>query len=195
MVNLRPFHCRITHVTTRTHDPSVLQLGRINQLIDDLINFGSIRREMDGGFGKYPCAFDAGYQLPDNLVNDAPQDDTSAGGIMIQYRALVPTICNGLCISYAVQRRAGDILDSWLATGLRAMKPRTVAAAAIWRAHEETQSVCTLATVGFTPVLELARLADQAGVSATTVRRVIKELTTPPKPGVRVSSDALPPGN
>lgn len=144
-------------------------------LVDDLIRHGSTRRDVNERVGKYPCACDSGYRLTDNLLNEAQPDDASGGGMMMQHKALLPNLCNGLCLNYTVQRRVGEILDAWLFAGLRAMTPQTAAAAAVWHAHEETKFFFTDAT-GAAPVLDLARLANQAGIKAATVKRVIKEL-------------------
>jgi hypothetical protein len=52
----------------------LFQLRKIKLLIDDLIRHGSILRDNDGGFGKYPCARNASYQMSDNLINEASAD-------------------------------------------------------------------------------------------------------------------------
>jgi len=157
----------------------LLQLGKTKRLIDDLIHFGSIFREKDGGFGKYPCARNAGYQLVGNLVNEASSDDAPGGGMLVKHMAVLSTLCNGLCVNYIVHRRAESTLGAWVAAGLRPMKSQAVAAAAIWHAHVEEKSFFVEEAIVATHVLKLARLASYAGVSPETVRRVILEAAGP----------------
>ena len=40
-------------------------VGKIEKLVKELLSLGAIRREADGGFGKYPCAADPGFKLKD----------------------------------------------------------------------------------------------------------------------------------
>jgi len=153
----------------------LLQLGKTKRLVDDLIHFGSILREKDGGFGKYPCARDAGYQLAGNLVNGASSDDAPGGGMLVKHTALLSTLCDGLCVNYIVHRRAENTLGAWVAAGLRPMKSQAAAAAAIWHAHVEEKSFFAEEAIVATHVLKLSRLASYAGVSPETVKRVIRE--------------------
>jgi len=153
----------------------LLQLGKTKRLIDDLINFGSILRETDGGFGKYPCACSAGYRLTGNLLNESSSADAPGGGMLMKHMAMLSALCNGLCVNYAVHRRAEDTLGAWVAAGLRPMKSQAAAAAAIWHAHEEEKSFLEQEAIVATPVLKLVRLASYSGVGPETVRRVIRE--------------------
>jgi len=40
-------------------------IGKIEKLVKELLSLGAIRREVDGGFGKYPCAAEPGFKLRD----------------------------------------------------------------------------------------------------------------------------------
>ena len=81
------------------------------------------------------------------------------------------------------RRRASQILDGWGSetVALPALRPQTVAAAAVHFAYEEKKGVLFSSEAGQAPPsLDLGRLAKQAGVEKGTILRAMTELPVPP---------------
>lgn len=161
----------------QSRDVSMADVGKIEKLVKELLSLGAIRREVDGGFGKYPCAAEPGFKLKDGetAAGDA------RGSTMTQHKSLLPNLCGRLQLHYMIQRRASQILDGWGSEGIRTLRPQTVAAAAVHFAYEEKKGVLFSSEAGQAPPsLDLGRLAKQAGVEKGTILRAMTELPVPP---------------
>jgi len=64
--------------TSKTVNLTRAKIGKITRATHELLCCGSIKREVDGGFGMYSCAADPDYKLKGGLVTNVPPDGAAA---------------------------------------------------------------------------------------------------------------------